>query len=124
MRHSFAKFPKFFPAFATITALFIALTADACTRALYVGDGNLVITGRSMVTVAEAVDVLGKEPFQIIAPPLPDGKPLTIHLSLSDASGDSAILEYLDGKLVIHHSKAYKIMTNSPIAFIFMPAKV
>jgi penicillin V acylase-like amidase (Ntn superfamily) len=66
-------------------------------------------------SVAEAVQALAKEPFQIIAPPLPDGKPITIHLSLSDASGDSAILEYLDGQLVIHHSKAYRIMTNSPI---------
>src|SRR5215469_8667772 len=69
----------------------------------------------NFATVAEAVDVLGKEPFQIIAPPLPNGKPLTIHLSLSDASGDSAILEYLDGKLVIHHARSYRIMTNSPI---------
>lgn len=69
----------------------------------------------NFATVAEAVDALGREPFQIIAPPLPNGKPLTIHLSLSDAQGDSAILEYLDGKLVIHHDKAYKIMTNSPI---------
>jgi choloylglycine hydrolase len=66
-------------------------------------------------SVAQAVDALGREPFQIIAPPLPNGKPVTIHLSLSDASGDSAILEYLEGKLVIHHSMAYKIMTNSPI---------
>jgi len=45
MRTSFAKCCV---ALAAVTALFIALTADACTRALYVGDGNLVITGRSM----------------------------------------------------------------------------
>ncbi|RKP53509.1 linear amide C-N hydrolase [Pararobbsia silviterrae] len=69
----------------------------------------------NFATVAEAVDVLSQEPFQVIAPPLPNGKALTIHLSLSDAHGDSAILEYLDGKLVIHHGSAYKVMTNSPI---------
>lgn len=69
----------------------------------------------NFATVAEAVDALGREPFQIIAPPLPNGKPLTLHLALSDSQGDSAILEYLDGKLVIHHGKAFKIMTNSPI---------
>jgi penicillin V acylase-like amidase (Ntn superfamily) len=69
----------------------------------------------NFATVDEAVAVLSREPFQIIAPPLPNGKPLTIHLSLSDAQGDSAILEYLDGKLVIHHSKAYTVMTNSPV---------
>jgi penicillin V acylase-like amidase (Ntn superfamily) len=69
----------------------------------------------NFATVAEAVSALQREPFQIIAPPLPNGKPLTIHLSLSDAQGDSAILEYLDGKLVIHHGSAFRIMTNSPI---------
>lgn len=69
----------------------------------------------NFATVAEAVDQLGQAPFQIIAPPLPTGKPVTIHLALSDPQGDSAILEYLDGKLVIHHSKAYRIMTNSPV---------
>jgi len=38
-----------------------------------------------------------------------------MHLSLSDATGDSAILEYIDGKLVIHHSPEYGVMTNSPV---------
>ena len=36
------------------------------------------------------------------------------HLSISDPSGDSAIFEYLGGKLVIHHGKQYQVMTNSP----------
>lgn len=34
---------------------------------------------------------------------------------MSDTSGDSAIVEYIDGKQVIHHSRAYQVMTNSPI---------
>ena len=38
-----------------------------------------------------------------------------MHLSISDASGDSAIFEYIDGKLVIHHGKQYQVMTNSPV---------
>jgi choloylglycine hydrolase len=66
-------------------------------------------------SVDEAVRALSKEPFQIIAPPLPNGKPLTLHMSISDATGDSAIFEYIDGKLVIHHGRQYKVMTNSPI---------
>ncbi|WP_244830160.1 linear amide C-N hydrolase [Caballeronia sp. TF1N1] len=68
----------------------------------------------NFATVAQAVYVLSREPFQIIAPPLPDGKPLTIHLALSDARGDSAIFEYIKGKLIIHQSKQYKVVTNSP----------
>ncbi|MEO8507291.1 MAG: linear amide C-N hydrolase [Betaproteobacteria bacterium] len=66
-------------------------------------------------TVSEAVAALQKEPFNILAPTLPNGTGAALHLSLSDASGDSAILEYIGGKLVIHHGKQFKVMTNSPV---------
>ncbi|WP_295136545.1 linear amide C-N hydrolase [uncultured Reyranella sp.] len=191
-------------ALALVTAS-LATPAQACTRTLYVGDGNLVLTGRNMdwredmasnlwvlpagmkrngaagpqsaewtskygsvvvsgyeagstdgmnekglvanllylaesqypkpvqgkpyislstwlqyaldkfATVAEAVEALRNEPFNVLAPTLPNGAPSTLHLSLSDATGDSAILEYVNGKLVIHHGKQYVVMTNSPI---------
>ncbi len=65
-------------------------------------------------TVAEAVAALRVEPFRIIAPALPNGKPAQLHLALSDATGDSAIFEYIGGKLVIHHGRQYQVMTNSP----------
>ncbi len=68
----------------------------------------------NFATVAEAVDALSQEPFQVIAPKLPNGDPAQLHLSLSDSSGDSAIFEYIDGKLIIHHGKQYTVMTNSP----------
>jgi penicillin V acylase-like amidase (Ntn superfamily) len=66
-------------------------------------------------TVDEAVSALAKEPFNILAPSLPNGVPAALHLSISDAWGDSAIFEYVKGKLIIHHGKQYKVMTNSPI---------
>jgi choloylglycine hydrolase len=65
-------------------------------------------------TVTEAVDALRAEPFTILAPTLPNGAASTLHLSISDASGDSAIFEYIGGKLVIHHGKQFNVMTNSP----------
>ena len=65
-------------------------------------------------TVSEAVEALEKEPFAIVAPNLPGGKAAGGHISIADASGDSAILEYIKGKLVIHHSRDYTVMTNSP----------
>lgn len=68
----------------------------------------------SYASVAEAVDALSNEPFTIVAPILPNGVPGSGHLAISDPSGDSAILEYLDGKLVIHHGRDYTVMTNSP----------
>jgi choloylglycine hydrolase len=65
-------------------------------------------------TVAEAVEGLGREDFRMVTIAAPTGEAGTVHLSISDASGDSAIFEYLDGKVVIHHSRDYQIMTNSP----------
>ncbi|MGH8597395.1 MAG: linear amide C-N hydrolase [Gammaproteobacteria bacterium] len=37
-----------------------------------------------------------------------------VHLALEDATGDSAILEYVDGKLVVHHGREFRVMTNAP----------
>ena len=65
-------------------------------------------------TVGEAVVALRNEPFRIVAPVLPNGDPAQGHLAISDANGDSAIFEYIDGKLVIHHGKQFNVMTNSP----------
>lgn len=65
-------------------------------------------------TVNEAVEALRKEPFYIVAVDSPDGKPGTVHLAISDATGDSAIFEYLGGKLTIHHGREFQVMTNSP----------
>lgn len=70
----------------------------------------------NFATVAEAVGELRKEKFVIVSDYLP-GTSLraTLHLSMSDATGDNAIFEYIDGKLTIHHDRSYNVMTNSPI---------
>jgi len=65
-------------------------------------------------TVAEAVEALRKEPFTVVAPMLPNGVPGVGHMAISDPTGDSAVLEYVKGKLVIHHGRQYQVMTNSP----------
>jgi len=65
-------------------------------------------------TVAEAVDALRSEPFHVLAPMLPNGKPASLHLAISDPTGDSAIFEYIAGKLAIHHGRQFQVMTNSP----------
>ena len=68
----------------------------------------------SFATVAEAVDMLRTEPFTLRGLMSPDGQPGTTHLSLSDVRGDSAIIEYINGEQVIHHSPSYTVMSNSP----------
>jgi penicillin V acylase-like amidase (Ntn superfamily) len=68
----------------------------------------------NFATVAEAVAALEKEPFRVVTAVLPNGSAAQLHLAISDATGDSAIFEYLGGELVIHHGKQYQVMTNSP----------
>ncbi|WP_319524322.1 linear amide C-N hydrolase [uncultured Desulfosarcina sp.] len=70
----------------------------------------------TFVTVDEAVTALSKEDFVVTTFNIPGTQRMaTLHLSLSDKKGDSAILEYIDGKLVVHHDTSYVVMTNSPI---------
>jgi choloylglycine hydrolase len=69
----------------------------------------------NFATVDEAVKALSANPFTIVTDKVPgESRLATLHLSMSDASGDSAIIEYIDGKQVIHHSREYQVMTNSP----------
>lgn len=67
-------------------------------------------------TVKEAVEGMRAEPVYLVPVSFGPGGAghATVHLSLSDPSGDSAIMEFLDGKLVIHHGREYQVMTNSP----------
>ncbi len=67
-------------------------------------------------TVAEAVAEMSSGKFIVVSDMMPDGSRLaTLHLSVSDASGDNAIFEYIDGKLQIHHGRDFVVMTNSPV---------
>jgi choloylglycine hydrolase len=70
----------------------------------------------NFVNVEEAVAELRKEKFVVVTAAMPGQSRLaTLHLSISDATGDNAIFEYIGGKLVIHHDRSYQVMTNSPI---------
>lgn len=69
----------------------------------------------NFATVAEAVENHRNEEFVVVSDEIPDeGRLATLHLSISDATGDSAVLEYVDGELTIHHGRKYQVMTNSP----------
>jgi penicillin V acylase-like amidase (Ntn superfamily) len=69
----------------------------------------------NFASVDEAVEALKKEPFVVVTANVPGQDRLaTLHFSLSDSTGDSAIVEYLNGKQVIHHGKQFQVMTNSP----------
>ena len=70
----------------------------------------------SFATVAEVVKAFESDPVYVVPIFFGPGKQAhpTVHLAVSDPTGDSAVIEYLDGKPVIHHGKQYQVMTNSP----------
>ncbi|WP_316820424.1 linear amide C-N hydrolase [Pedobacter gandavensis] len=70
----------------------------------------------NFASVNEAVNALKDESFVVVSDYIPGTKKFTtLHLSISDASGDNAIFEYINGKLEIHHDASYTVMTNSPV---------
>lgn len=62
-------------------------------------------------TVSEALALLEKIQIVMITA---RGTKSTVHLAIEDASGDSAIVEYVGGKPIIHHGREFRIMTNDP----------
>ena len=62
-------------------------------------------------TVDEALTILSGVQIQ---PAEARGRHATVHLALEDASGDSAVIEPIDGKMVVHHGREYRVMTNDP----------
>lgn len=62
-------------------------------------------------TVAEALDSLKK--VQVVAG-LASGRTWPLHISIADASGDSAVIEFVEGAMVVHHGAESNVMTNEP----------
>lgn len=71
----------------------------------------------NFATVEEVVDAHKSGAFRVVGAWSSDlglAAPLGLHLAVEDTSGDSAIVEYVAGKLVIHHGAEYRVMTNDP----------
>lgn len=69
----------------------------------------------NFATVEEAVAWTNETGVSVVQLVDPTGKMVpTLHLAINDATGDSAIIEYIGGKVQVHHSRDYKVMTNSP----------
>jgi choloylglycine hydrolase len=68
----------------------------------------------NFATVAEAVEAQKSFKFQIDSLILPNGFPTLVHLSLSDKTGDSAVIEYIAGQPKVYHDRRFTVMTNEP----------
>jgi len=62
-------------------------------------------------TVKDAL--AGLQAIQIVCPKFDDVE-YPLHMALEDPTGDSAIIEIIDGKMVTHHGREYTVMTNDP----------
>ena len=70
----------------------------------------------NFATVDEAVEAMNGGEFVVISDLMPNGSsPATLHLSISDVTGDSAIFEYVDGNLQIYYGRDYVVATNLPL---------
>lgn len=67
-------------------------------------------------SVDDAVDTLQTPDYVLVDQGMPDAsnKKGRFHLCLSDPSGDSAIIEYIDGKPVIYRDTQFRVATNQP----------
>jgi penicillin V acylase-like amidase (Ntn superfamily) len=62
-------------------------------------------------TVAEAVALMDDIDIVMVTA---RGHDATLHIALEDPTGDSAIIEFDQGKQVIHHGREFTLMTNDP----------
>lgn len=62
-------------------------------------------------TVQEALSAM--EGFQVV-PQKVAGRDWPLHLSLEDATGDSAVVEFLNGSMTVHHGREFTVLTNEP----------
>lgn len=61
-------------------------------------------------TVDQAIALLPRiQPVQVVM----DGHTIRLSLSIEDRSGDSAVIEYLNGVPVVHHGRQYRVTTNT-----------
>lgn len=100
-----------------------ALADVDCQYGSTTASDNLISTLRwaqyvldCFATVKDAVEVLRSPPYRVINQGMPDssGKSGIFHLCLSDSSGDSAIVEYVDGQPAVYHSREYTVAANQP----------
>lgn len=65
----------------------------------------------NFASVEEALE--GMKKIQIVPTEI-KGKIMPLHLALEDATGDSAIVEILNGSYEVYHSKEHAVLTNEP----------
>jgi choloylglycine hydrolase len=63
-------------------------------------------------TVSEALDLMQSQ-VQLV-PESVLGFVWPLHIAMEDAQGDSAVVEFVGGQMVVYHGAEYNVMTNDP----------
>lgn len=65
-------------------------------------------------TTPELIEALRRDKPEIMGSSFDNGTTTALHWGISDAAGRSAILEYVDGEMVIHEGQDLPVLTNDP----------
>lgn len=68
----------------------------------------------NFASTKEALEVIKQDLFYINAPTMPDGSVTCLHMGLTDETGYTAIVEYINGDLTVHEGYQYQVLTNAP----------
>ncbi|QDK36706.1 linear amide C-N hydrolase [Bdellovibrio sp. NC01] len=71
----------------------------------------------NFATVNEAIEAMYDKQFQVVTASVNTAmgpRSGHVHLSISDKTGDTAIIEYIDTQRKVYHDRKYTVMTNSP----------
>lgn len=63
-------------------------------------------------TVSDALQLMYQT--QLVGPEVINDKVLPQHYALEDASGDSAVIEFIGGQMKVYHGAEYTVLTNDP----------
>jgi penicillin V acylase-like amidase (Ntn superfamily) len=78
------------------------------------GLSNLKLVDYVLANFSTVSEVLAALATVQVVPDKAAGREWPLHLSVADASGDSAVIEFIDGRLVVHHGKQVQVLTNEP----------
>lgn len=70
----------------------------------------------NFVFAEEVVEALERQDITLVGAKVPNSgdSPATLHLSVSDMAGDSAIVEIRNGQFICYRNSTYRVMTNQP----------
>jgi penicillin V acylase-like amidase (Ntn superfamily) len=94
--------------------LYLSGTKYEARDAQRLGLSNIKLVDYVLDNFSTVQEVLAALATAQIVPDKAAGREWPLHLSVADATGDSAVVEFVDGRMVVHHGKQVQVLTNEP----------